>query len=400
MVIMHDPAQAFNVLFTDLVEKILSMADSPGRCADYLAENLRALIGARTVLVLECTHFSGARLHEIISVFPERRRSTGYHEAVQSIAETSHDLDHTELFEPHDHGPIAEALGRLGIGSAIVAPIKHGETRMGVLLLLELLDTTGSRTITETLDRLTPAFSLVLRNAFLYNNLELEVARRTRDLEERTASLQAALAEKEVMLKEVHHRVKNNLQIVTSLLFLQADSSKSVALRDALKKSRGRIQSMALVHEELYRSEDLASVDMNEYVNKLCADLSEALEITVPIVFKECSLRLPITQSIPCGLILNELVTNALKYAYPDNRTGEIRVTMSGDNGLNRLVVEDDGVGLGSGHDDADSCSLGLSLVDGLAAQLHGCLKITDKSVDEPGGSGVRFEIDFPGEET
>ncbi|OHD19974.1 MAG: hypothetical protein A2Y38_21095 [Spirochaetes bacterium GWB1_59_5] len=396
---MDNQPHAFNMLFTDLVENILSMADSPGRCADYLSENLRALIGARTVLVLECTHFSGEMLHEIISIFPERRRSLGYHEAVQNIAEFSHKLEHTAMFEPHEGGPIADALGRLNIDSAIVAPIKHGEERMGVLLLLDLLDTTGSKTVMETLDRLTPAFALVLRNAFLYNNLELEVARRTRDLKERTASLQMALAEKEVMLKEVHHRVKNNLQIVTSLLFLQADSSKNSSLREALKKSRGRIQSMALVHEELYQSEDLASVDMNEYVRKLCADLAEALESTVPIVFRECALRLPITQSIPCGLILNELVTNALKYAYPDGRSGEIRVSMLEDHGMVRLAVEDDGVGLASSMKNAETCSLGLSLVDGLAAQLHGQLKIVDKSVDQLGGYGVRFEIDFPGEE-
>lgn len=396
---MDNQAQAFNVLFTDLVEKILSMADSPGRCADYLSENLRAFIGARTVLVLECTHFTGERLHEVISVFPERRRSTGYHEAVQEIAEFSHELDHTCMFEPHDGSSLADTLERLGVGASIVAPIKHAELRVGVLLLLDLLDTTGAKTIMETLDRLTPAFALVLRNAFLYNNLELEVARRTRDLEERTASLQAALAEKEVMLKEVHHRVKNNLQIVTSLLFLQSDSSKNSALREALRKSRGRIQSMALVHEELYRSEDLASVDMHEYVRKLCSDLSDALESAVPIVCKDSALRLPVTQSIPCGLILNELVTNALKYAYPDGGPGEIRVSMSEDRGTVRLSVEDDGVGMDSKLTETETCSLGLSLVDGLVTQLHGRMRIVNRSVDEPGASGVRFEIDFPGEE-
>jgi len=396
---MDNQAQAFNVLFTDLVESILSMADSPGRCADYLSENLRALIGARTVLVLECTHFSGKGLHEILSVFPERRRSLGYHEAIQSIAEVSHDLEHTCMFDPNGGNIIADALGRAEVGSSIVAPIKHGDIRVGVLLLLDLLDTTGAKTIMETLDRLTPAFALVLRNGFLYNNLELEVARRTRDLEERTASLEAALAEKEVMLKEVHHRVKNNLQIVTSLLFLQADTSKNASLREALKKSRGRIQSMALVHEELYRSTDLASVDMNEYVRKLCADLAEALESTAPILFSECQLRLPITQSIPCGLILNELITNALKYAYPDGRSGEIRVRLSDDSGIVRLAVEDDGIGMGSGTKHAETCSLGLSLVEGLVTQLHGQLHIVDRSVDETGKSGVLFSIDFPREE-
>jgi len=393
---MNNQAQAFNVLFTDLMGKILSMADSPGRCADYLAENLRALIGARTVFVLECTHFSGDKLHEIVSVFPERRRQLAYHEAIQEIADRSHDFDEAQLFDPHGDGSIPRALGRLETGPTIVAPIQYATTRMGVLILLDLLDTLGSRTILETLDRLTPVFALVLRNSFLYNNLELEVARRTRELEDRSTRLAQMLREKDVMLKEVHHRVKNNLQIVNSLLFLQADASGDPTVSEALKKSQGRIQSMALVHEELYHSDDLAMVDMAEYVQKLCSGLAGSIEGRGTIVFKPCSLLLPITHSIPCGLILNELMTNALKYAYPENRTGEIRVSMAEEQGIVKLVVDDDGVGLASGHAATNSCSLGLSLVKGLVEQLRGNIVVNDRTTDGTGGRGVRFEVDFP----
>jgi len=393
---MDNQAQAFNVLFTDLMEKILSMADSPGRCADYLSENLRALIGARTVFVLECTHFSGDKLHEIVSVFPERRRQLAYHEAIQDIADRSHGLTDSQLFNPLGEGPIPEALARLESGPTIVAPIQYATKRVGVLVLLDLLDTTGSKSILETLDRLTPVFALVLRNAFLYNNLELEVAKRTRELEDRSTRLAGMLREKDVMLKEVHHRVKNNLQIVNSLLFLQADASDDPTVSEALKKSQGRIQSMALVHEELYHSDDLALVDMAEYVQKLCSGLACSIEGKGTIVFNPCLLRLPITHSIPCGLILNELMTNALKYAYPDDRTGEIRVSMAEEQGIVKLVVDDDGVGLASGHHAASRVSLGLSLVKGLVEQLRGSLVISDKTSDGRGGRGVRFEIDFP----
>jgi two-component sensor histidine kinase len=393
---MDDQARAFNVLFTDLLEKILSMSDSPGKCADYLSENLRSLIGAKTVLVLECTQRSGDVIHDIISVFPERRRKTGYHEAVQDIAVRSHDFRNAGVFHRSGEGPIPDALGRLEIDSAIVAPIQHAETRMGVIILLDLMDATGCATIIETLDRLTPAFALVLRNAFLYNNLEEEVSRRTVELEDRSARLAKALEEKEVMIKEVHHRVKNNLQIVTSLLFLQADASESPELRDALKKSQGRIHSMALVHEELYRSADLASVDMRDYVRKLCDNLASMIGSATPIVFDGCAeLWLPITHSIPCGLILNELVTNALKYAYPDGQGGEVRVSMAEHDGTVRLAVEDDGIGLRTAQGGPVASSLGLSLVRGLAEQLHGRLGVIDRSTTGAGVRGARFEVEF-----
>ena len=304
-------------------------------------------------------------------------------------------------------GPISDALQRLGIDSAIVAPIQHAESRMGVIILLDLMDAAGCATILETLDSLTPAFSLVLRNAFLFDNLEQEVARRTAELEEKTARLAKALEEREVMIKEVHHRVKNNLQIVTSLLFLQADASDSPELREALKNSQGRIQSMALVHEELYRSVDLASVDMRDYVRKLCDNLTSMIGADTRIVFDGCDqLWLPITHSIPCGLILNELVTNALKHAYPDGRSGEIRVGMKETESGVKLAVEDDGVGLGAAPGPADrpggsrEPSLGLSLVRGLAEQLHGRLFVTDRAADGAGGHGTRFELEFKKDDT
>jgi two-component sensor histidine kinase len=246
---------------------------------------------------------------------------------------------------------------------------------------------------------LSTVLALVLRNAFLYNNLEEIVAHRTRQLELHSAALADSLRERDVMLKEVHHRVKNNLQIVNSLLYLQADSSEDPALKDALRKGQQRILSMAMIHEELYRSEDLSSVDLCGYSQRLCANFGD-MGKRIQLYCQAGQLLLPITLSIPCGLILNEFLTNALKYACAEGQDGEIRVCIAEADGLITLAVEDDGVGLpaGFGRDnnfELKPGSLGLSLVQGLVAQLKGTLTISSPQAGADGGKGARFAVSF-----
>ncbi len=395
---MSDSTSAFNHLFSHLVETIMSTADSPGQCARYLAENLRSLIGAKTVLVLECTHSSGLQEHRILSAFPSRRAALGMHEAVQEIATLSHRIDRTNLVLPGNEAPLPIALNRLEVGASLISPLVYAGERVGVLLLLDLMDTDNLGTIRETLDKLSTVLALILRNAFLYNNLESEVVRRTRELTERSAALAKALNEKDVMLKEVHHRVKNNLQLVNSLLYLQAASSDDPVLRNALEIGQGRIYSMSLVHEELYRSDDLASVDMQAYVQRLCMSFSDNAGERIRIGCTSDAIHLPVTQSVPCGLILNELITNALKYAYPESTAGEIAVTVRQDGGTVTMVVEDGGVGLPEDSKMDTFGSLGLTLVRGLVDQLHGQLDILGKSGSGMGERGVRIEIHFPWE--
>jgi two-component sensor histidine kinase len=397
---MADDLIAFNQLFSDLVERLLSMADSPGKSADCLAESLRGLIGARTVMVMQCPQQTHHELHEIVSVFPERRYGLGNHEAVQELCELSHGFDNARVFAPDDEGNIPAALRRLDSGPALISPLQSGETRMGVLLLLDLMDPSGLKTILDTLNRLSTVLALVLRNAFLYNNLEEIVARRTRQLELHSAALANSLREREVMLKEVHHRVKNNLQIVNSLLYLQANSSEDLELREALHKGQQRILSMAMIHEELYRSEDLSSVDMCAYTRRLCDNFTGMTRNHVQVHCQTGQLLLPITMSIPCGLILNEFLTNALKYAYPEGQEGEIRVLVSESEGKIQLVVEDDGAGLPAGFRedciiDAKPGSLGLTLVQGLVDQLGGSLTISDNQNGPSGRKGARFAVSF-----
>jgi two-component sensor histidine kinase len=402
-----EDVNAFNQLLSELVARLLSMADSPGKSADYLAESLRNLIGARTVMVMQCPQQTHHEKHDIVSVFPDRRYALGKHQAVQELCNLSHGFDKATLFwseteadRPGTETAIHAALRRLESGPAIISPLQSGGTRMGVLLLLDLMDPSGLKTILDTLDRLSTVMALVLRNAFLYNNLEEIVARRTRQLELHSAALAASLRERDVMLKEVHHRVKNNLQVVNSLLYLQANSSEDPELREALRKGQQRILSMAMIHEELYRSEDLSSVDMCAYTQRLCDGFAGMSEDRIHLHCQTGQLLLPITQSIPCGLILNEFLTNALKYAYPEGQEGEIRVRVTEEGGLVNLVVEDDGVGLPPGFGDASSVdvkpgSLGLTLVHGLVDQLKGTLTVSACSAGSEGSKGARFAVSF-----
>lgn len=203
--------------------------------------------------------------------------------------------------------------------------------------------------------------------------------------------LRDSLLEKEVLLKEVHHRVKNNLQVISSLLFLQKDTIEDPAIQVLFEESRNRVASMALIHEELYRSGDLARVDLKEYLERLTPKVVQSLRGDKSIGFAldlaEC--RVPVDKAIPFGLIVNELVTNAVKHAFVGRDAGTIRVTVERERDVVRASVEDDGVGLEKDfHPDAVK-SLGMQLVVQLTHQLRGALTFG-------GTGGAAFRLVFP----
>lgn len=205
--------------------------------------------------------------------------------------------------------------------------------------------------------------------------------------------LYATLREKEVLLREIHHRVKNNLQVISSLLSLQAASLEDPAAREMLKESQNRVRSMALVHDQLHRSRDLSRIGFREYVKNLCASLFssygiDSARIALRVEVEDVSL--PIDTAIPCGLIIHELVSNSLKHAFPEGRHGEIFIGLSQAPGRGKvLTVADDGVGLPRDVDLDTVHSLGLRLVRILAAQI-------DAPVRCLVGGGTRFEIVLP----
>jgi two-component sensor histidine kinase len=218
------------------------------------------------------------------------------------------------------------------------------------------------------------------------------------DVTERMQALEAvqhSLHEKEILLKEIHHRVKNNMQVISSLLFLQMEHVSNPADRELFAESQKRIQAMALVHEELYGAADLASVSMPDYVARLVERVLAGASVPVRPVFGIEAVCLPITRSIPCGLALNEMVMNAVKHGFPPGGpcAGEpvLRVELRESAGEYGLLVEDNGPGLPAGFDINATPTLGMTLLTGLAKQLGG-----DVTARTPPGGGASFLLRFP----
>ena len=208
--------------------------------------------------------------------------------------------------------------------------------------------------------------------------------------------VRASLREKELLLKEIHHRVKNNLQITSSLLKLQAEKVADPQLREILRDSQERVRSMALVHEMLYKSSDLSHVDFAEYAESLLARLLRSFDARpdrVTLRTDIAGVSLGVDDAVPCGLILNELVSNALKHAFPEERKGVVTVSLGsigeGKAAKYQLSVADDGVGLPAGFNAEDSETLGMELVNTLAAQLDGQIEFC-------GGAGTLVRVTFP----
>ena len=204
------------------------------------------------------------------------------------------------------------------------------------------------------------------------------------DRKQTEAVIQSSLREKEVLLKEIHHRVKNNLGVVDGLLQMQARRSVNPEVIETLKESRNRIASIALVHEKLYHSDDLAKIDFAHYIADLTAHLFDSYNIhanRIKLTTHVDPIPLDIDTAIPCGLIINELVSNALKYAFSNRQMGEIQVTLQQpQKQYLRLTVQDDGVGLPQDFDPTCAKTLGLSLIQGLVKQLQGTLEINKEA--------------------
>lgn len=216
-----------------------------------------------------------------------------------------------------------------------------------------------------------------------------------RDVTERRRAeerLEAALQEKDVLLREVHHRVKNNLQVISSLLSLQSRAVDNADLRKPFEETQRRVQSMGLIHEQLYATNSTANLKFSEYTRGLVTHLFRAYHVgfdQVEFEFDSDDVSIGMDVAVPCGLILNELISNALKYAFPDDRRGTIRVAIDRypDESVG-LAVADDGIGLPSGLGFWTTKTLGLRLVRSLVRQLDG-------EVELSGPPGVTVRIRF-----
>jgi len=212
--------------------------------------------------------------------------------------------------------------------------------------------------------------------------------------EQAESLIKTSLAEKEILIKEIHHRVKNNLQIVSTLLDLQSDYITDGQSLEIFRESKNRIRSIALVHEKLYQAKNFTAIDFNSYLESLTDHILRSYVVDPERTTLEIDaedVELGIDDAIPCGLIVNELVSNSLKYAFPHSQCGKITVRFeNGDNESIVLTVADSGIGLPADLDISATETLGLQLVTILTKQLRGTIELDRER-------GTKFTIKFQG---
>ncbi|QDK77534.1 sensor histidine kinase [Spirosoma sp. KCTC 42546] len=271
-------------------------------------------------------------------------------------------------------------------------------TEQGLLQKTQLQQANNLKNVT-----LVSIVLLLLIVALLYNRYMIKLRnsrrleRHQKEINDKNESLQALVSEKEWLLKELHHRVKNNLQLTISLLHTQSKYLSDQGAIRAIEQSQHRVRAMALIHQKLYRSDSLSHVDMSTYIREVVDQLEESFNHEEQITFhyQLAPLELDVSQAIPLGLIITEAITNALKYAFPagyqsDEQGGTINLSLTQVDDENyQLVVEDDGVGLPEDVDLRRQGSMGANIMRRLTKQLGGIFQVETKG-------GVRISVSFP----
>ncbi|MEY4616680.1 MAG: hypothetical protein RJB66_1640 [Pseudomonadota bacterium] len=215
--------------------------------------------------------------------------------------------------------------------------------------------------------------------------ISIENARLVEDMKRAEHQITSSLREKEVLLKEIHHRVKNNLQVISSLFNLQSRTIKDAEALRALRESQNRVKSMAFVHEKLHQAKDLARIDVGDYLKHLCVNLAksfggDATKQAIQMNVEACDIPLSVDVAIPVGLIVNEIVSNCYKHAFPDGRSGKVDVSLQKEHSSLRLTVRDNGVGFPENIDFEKTTSLGLQLIMSLVTQVQGQIELSQES--------------------
>jgi len=275
------------------------------------------------------------------------------------------------------------------VRSYLAMPIKVRDTTIGLVSFYGKDTGIFSEQTMRTIEPFVLSAGVALENARLFTEVQKELAER-KEAEER---IRRSLKEKEILLMEIHHRVKNNLNIVASLLNLQSDQIDTVEqARNALQISQSRVHSMSLVHENLYQSEDFSHIDFDVYIRKIGRELVNlyTTKTKIDLNIEVRNIYLTVNQAVPLGMLLNELLTNAIIHAFPGRSQGNITVKMDLiDNSSCHLTLSDDGVGIPEAITPDTTPSLGLQLAHILAQQLQGKLIISR-------GRGTTVELTFP----
>jgi two-component sensor histidine kinase len=227
-------------------------------------------------------------------------------------------------------------------------------------------------------------------------DLALSFAEATRSLAEQSEKLRVATEKQDLLIREIHHRVKNNLQIVASLLNLQASRIRQPEARAEFASARDRVRALATLHRHLYSEGELSSINMRSFLKELCGQLFDAmgerLGGRIGLTIEAAELELSSDQAVPLSLIVTEAVSNALKYAFPGGRAGHVAIFLSAAEGMATIVIQDDGVGIPAGRAETETGTrdgLGIQLIRGFAKQLGATLDVHE-------GGGTTYRVTFP----
>lgn len=278
------------------------------------------------------------------------------------------------------------------VGSALIVPIRLDDDIIGVIQIFSHNINAYTKEQLSIIEALMHPIGLAINNAILYQNAQNEIKER----KFAETKISQALLEKELLLKEVHHRVKNNLQIVKSLINIQSRYIKDENLLRFFNESKDRIQSVALIHELLYQGSDITKISFSQYISQLTSYLINSLGISqdqFTLSIDDLNVLMSIDIAIPCGLIINELFSNSVKHAFPGDKKGNIYIKLANVNdAVNSydLIVKDDGIGLPKDFKlDSSNNSLGMKIVYNLIKQLNGKVEINNHQ-------GTEFKINFP----
>lgn len=203
--------------------------------------------------------------------------------------------------------------------------------------------------------------------------------------------IRQSLREKEILLKEIHHRVKNNLQIISSIIKLQASYSNDSTTKEICKDLQTRVMAMALIHQKLYQTESLSKIDFKDYLQKLVSQLVSVYRLSQQVISVNLdldNLQLDVDTAVPCGMLISEIVSNSLKHAFPNGSSGKIAIKVNKENGFYLLNIKDNGIGLQHDNNKQSTHHLGMQLIKSLTAQLAGSINISSNG-------GTEYRIKF-----